>query len=178
VPSPDLESAVKRQFGFAVRHGGIDRQAKLGFDRFRVFNNHAQGAQQPDGDQADHQAKQNGNAQDGQRLGANRLAGDGCRVNDAYIAHCAGFADLELLGGIEQFGVELGGDLDIARQAQHGLLRFGKPGYLAIKLLAAVIEPRQFGIDGLDCGVLGGKALAQFFSFLLEFYGGVFDFND
>jgi hypothetical protein len=123
-------------------------------------------------------AKQNGNAQDGQRLGANRLAGDGCRVNDAYIAHCAGFADLELLGGIEQFGVELGGD---PRHRAPGAARFAafrEAGYLAIKLLAAVIEPRQFGIDGLDCGVLGCEALAQFFSFLLEFYGGVFDFND
>jgi hypothetical protein len=99
-------------------------------------------------------------------------------IDDAHITHRTRFTDLELLGGIEQFGIELGGDLDIARQAQHCLLRFGKPGYLALKLLAAVIEPCQFGIDGLYCGMLGGEALTQFFSFLLEFYGGVFDFND
>jgi hypothetical protein len=80
----------------------------------------------PDDHHAHQQAEQQGNAQNRDRLGANRLASDGRRVDDAHVANRPGLGYPQLLGGVEQLGIQPVRDFDIARQTQNRLLRIGQ----------------------------------------------------
>lgn len=99
-----------------VRDGRVYRQAELGFDGFGVFDHNAQRANDPHHAEAGDEAEQSRYGEHSRRLHADSLPGGGSLVQDAHITHRAGLGHLELLGGIDQIGVEGGGDFHVASQ--------------------------------------------------------------
>ncbi len=172
------DGAREHGFFLAGGHGGVHRQRELALDGLRVFDDHAQAADGP------HQAERAEHAEHAREQQDERLArGDrqrrgGGGVDHAHVADGAGAGHAQLLGAVEQVGVERGGDLDVAAQAQRGLLGVGEAVDVLVEGAAHGAQAAELGVDGLDLGVLGGEALAQLVALLLEDDDVVVDLDD
>jgi hypothetical protein len=152
-----LEQAGQGDFRLAVGNGGVDRQPQLLLDLFRVFHHDPERTPQPDDDEAEGQAQQQGDAEHACGIGRNPVVFQHRLVDDAGIADGAGLGHAQLLGGVEQFGVELAGDFQVSLQAQDGLLGVRQAGYLGAELATLGFQALQLGVHGLDGGVVGVK---------------------
>ena len=69
--------------------GRVDRQTKLGFDGFGVFDHNAQRANDPHHTKAGDEAKQRRHGKHGRGFHAYSLTGYGGLIQDAHITHGA-----------------------------------------------------------------------------------------
>ena len=128
-----LELAVDLDLDLAVRHGGIHRQAKLLLDLVRILDHEAHGAGDPDQRKAQQQADDAARSEDDRFARRHRGAAYRCRVDDARVAHGARAGHSQLLGAVEQAGIERGGDLHVALEAQRRLLGIGQAGDVLVQ---------------------------------------------
>ena len=113
-----LDGLIQRRLARARGYVGIDTESGFLLNLVGRPDACAQMVAQQACTGARHQAQQAAQQQDDQPLGLDGCFWNGGRVDDAHAAHLALLDQPQLLQAVEQAGVELIVDLDVARQAQ------------------------------------------------------------
>ena len=148
----------RQRLGVAQRDGRIDRQAQL-LDHGRVLDarvEHALDEHEGDGKEcAQHRRHQHH-----KRLARfDRVGGvSHGRIDDAHIAHRARARHIQLLGLVQQGGIELVADLQVAGQAQQFLLGIRQLADLAAEAGLACLQLANLAQQGTVGRVIAGKA--------------------
>ena len=133
-------------------------QADVLLNVIGVFDAGAQAVAQEGQAQACQHAQHTRQRQDHGFLGFDGALWYSSTVDDAHVANFAFFDEAQLLKTVEQAGVELVVDLDIACEAQEVLFYIGEGFGFAFHGVDLAIDLLDLGIKHLHAGVLGRKA--------------------
>ena len=121
-----LDFPGKRFLLLAFQNGRVYLQTGRVFDHFRAVDRAAHRLPDECGHHADEQAEKQGNRDDQQAFRLDRLFGHDRLIDQARRADLAGLGQAQLLGGIQQRGIQLGIHLDIPHAGDDVLLDTGQ----------------------------------------------------